>query len=416
MMNRDLWKEILASLKSNVLRTMVTAFGVFWGIFIMVLLLAASRGFETGIKHKFSGIATNSLFVWAQKTSMEYQGMPKNRWYRFNLKDEQAIKENVKGLKVVSPRNDFNTNIVHGLKSGSFNVEGNTAQFLTQIAIKLTQGRYVNQEDIDQKRKVAVLGWALIDELYEKDEPVIGSYIQIKGVNFKVVGVYKDTSIEGNNNVQAQQKIHIPFNTFSQVFNMADQVNYFFITAEDGQSVSKLKEQIIDVLQKNHKINPLDKRAIGNFDLNSQFEKFNLLFTTLTAVSFFVGLMILLSGVIGISNIMLIVIKERTKEIGIRRALGATPYVIKKQILLESVFLTVLSGMGGISFATLLLSLVNIWIDGLDPFEIMVINPTVSISTVLLLFGILIIFGLFAGMIPARKAVKMKPIDAIRTE
>lgn len=414
--NKDLWNEIISSLKSKPGRTMVTAFGVFWGIFIMVLLLSAARGFETGIKHKFSGIATNSIFVWAQKTSMEYKGMPKNRWYRFDTKDVEALQENVKGLKVVSPRNDFTTSIVHDLKEGSFPVEGNKPQFLNQIALKMTQGRFLNQDDLEQKRKIAVIGVGLLDELFDKGEEVIGSFIQIKGVNFKVVGVYKDTSIDGQQNVRAQQKIHIPFNTFSQVFNFGDRVNYFFITGEDGQPVTELKEQIISTLQKMHKINPKDKRAIGNFDLNDRFEKFNMLFVTLKAVSFFVGLMILISGVIGISNIMLIVIKERTKEIGIRRAIGATPYMVKKQILLESVFLTILSGMAGVSFATLILFLVNLKLDSMDAYDLMILNPSIELKLLAIIFIVLIISGLLAGMIPARKAVKMKPINAIRTE
>lgn len=414
--NKDLWSEIIASLKSNGTRTLITAFGVFWGIFIMVLLLSASRGFETAIKFKFSGVATNSVFVWAQKTSMAYKGMSKNRWYRFDINDVDVIKNNVKGLKVVSPRNQFSAVVTHGLKSGNFNVEGNMPMLIEQVSLKLTQGRFINQEDIEKKRKVVVLGWALIKELYEKDAQVLGSYIQVKGVNFKVVGVYKDTSMGGKKNIQNQQKLHLPFNTFSQVFNFGDRVNFFFITAEKGESVTDLKDKIIKVLQKKHTINPKDKRAIGSFDLNKMFNKFQMLFKTLNGVSFFVGMMVLISGIIGISNIMLIVIKERTQEIGIRRALGATPFVIKKQILLESVFLTVLSGMAGVSFATFVLFLINLKLDTLDPYDSMMINPVVDISTLLVVFLVLVLFGLLAGVIPANKAVKMKPVNAIRTE
>ncbi|NIJ45586.1 putative ABC transport system permease protein [Wenyingzhuangia heitensis] len=416
LFHRDLWVEILSSLKSNGARTFVTAFGVFWGIFIMVLLLSAASGFETGIKSKFKGIATNSIFIWTQKTSLEYKGMPRNRWYHFDIQDAQAIKDNIKGLRIVSPQNNFTTEIKHITKEGSFKVEGNAPEFLGQKALKLTQGRFINQKDIDQKRKIAIIGWGLIDELYEKGEDVIGSFIKIKGVNFKVVGVFKDTSINGQKNIRAQQNVHIPFNTFSQVFNFGDRVNYFFITADDDQSATELKNKIITLLQTRHKINPKDKRAIGNFDLNEQFEKFNMLFATLKIVSFFVGIMILISGVIGISNIMLIVIKERTKEIGIRRALGATPMVIKKQIILESVFLTILSGMAGVSFASLILFFVNLKIDSMDPVDLMILNPIINLPTLFTIFIILVFFGLLAGLIPANKAVKMKPINAIRTE
>lgn len=414
--NKDLWIEIIASLKANKLRTIVTAFGVFWGMFIMVLLLSFSSGFETGLKYKLKGVATNSIFVWAQRTSMEFEGMSKNRRYNFTLEDAKSLKEQVKGLKVVSPQNSFNTLIKHNLKDGSFKVEGNAPEILTQTALKLTQGRFINQNDIDQKRKIAVIGWALVDELYKKSEKIIGSFIQIKGVNFKVVGVYKDISMRGQKNIRMQQSIHIPFNTFSQVFNYGNKVNYFFITAEDDQPASEIKEKIISVLKKVHKIHPKDKRAIGNFDLSSFFEKFEMLFLTLKGVSFFVGMMILISGVIGISNIMLIVIKERTKEIGIKRALGATPYVIKKQIIIESIFLTFISGMGGVCLSVLILFFVNLFIDGTDPLEAQILNPIINVPTLLILFTILLFFGLLAGLIPAQKAVKMKPINAIRTE
>ncbi len=416
LFSKDLWSEIIAALKSNGTRTFITAFGVFWGIFIMVLLLATSRGFETGVKHKFSGIATNSIFLWAMSTSKEYKGLPKNRSIHFNMEDMKAIKDNVKGVRVVSPSNSFSAVITHGLRQGSFNVEGKTPDFTIQQAVKLTQGRFINQNDINLKRKVAIIGWALIDEFFEKGETVLGSFIKVKGVNFKVVGVYKDTSIFARGDVSAQQKVYLPFNTFSQVFNISGKVGSFMITGYDDVSISKVKEDVISVLKKRQNIHPEDKNAIGNFDLNSRFEEFNMLFKTLSGVSFFVGLMILLSGVIGISNIMLIVIKERTKEIGIRRALGATPGIVKKQILLEAVFLTILSGMAGVSFSVLILFIANLQLDAIDPFDTMVLNPIISITTLFIIFLTLIIFGLLAGMIPARQAVKMKPINAIRTE
>lgn len=416
LFNRDLWVEILASLKSNKLRTIITSFGVFWGVFIMVVLMSTASGFENGVKHKFQGIATNSLFIWAQRTSMEYKGMSKNRRFNFDVKDAESIQQKVKGLKAVSPQNSFTTFIQHNLKDGEFEVEGNAPEILLQKSLKLTQGRFVNQHDIDLKRKVAVIGWALIDELFEKGENIIGSFIKIKGVNFRVIGVYKDTSMNGQRNVSEQQKIHIPFNTLSQVFNYGDNVGYFFITADDTTPVTTIKKEIISLLQKRHQINPKDKRAIGNFDLNEEFEKFNMLFITLKAVSFFVGLMVLLSGVIGISNIMLIVIKERTKEIGIRRALGATPFVIKKQILTEAVFLTLLSGMAGVTFATVLIFIANTIIDSKDPNDLLILNPAIPLFNLFIVFIVLGFAGLLAGMIPAQKAVKMKPIDAIRTE
>ena len=416
LFQKDLWSEIIHSLKANGFRTIVTAFGVFWGVFILVLLLSASSGFQTGVLNKFKGTATNSIFVWTQKTSMPYKGLPQNRMFRFKIQDAEAIKNHIKGIKVVSPQNNASANVSHYLKNGEFKIEGDFPEILLQKSLKSIEGRFINQLDIDHDKKIAVIGWALVDELFKKGEEVIGSYITIKDIAFKVVGIYKDTSMRGKNDIEQQKAIHIPFTTFSKIFNRSNKVGSFYITAQDNIAITDLKEDILTLLRKRHKINPKDRRAIGDFDLNSFFVKFKGMFIALKGVSYFVGFLILLSGIIGISNIMLIVIKERTKEIGIKRALGATPSLIKKQILLESVVLTILSGMCGIIFSALVLYIANKQIDAIDPMDRMISNAVIGIPTVIIIIIILVIFGLLAGIIPAQKAVKMKPIDAIRTE
>lgn len=419
--NRDLWKEILESMSSNGFRTIITAFGVFWGIFILVLLLSTTKGLKNGIKKQFEGTSTNSLFIWAQSISKSYKGKPKNRRYHFNLKDADAILKNVKGLKTVSPRNRLGgwgaSNVItHNLNTASFSVEADFPEILTQRALKIQEGRFINQSDIDLKRKTAVLGWASIDELYQKGEKVVGSYIKIQGVSFKVVGIYKDVSIRGKQNIDNQKNIHVPFTTFSQLFNRGDRVGFFFITGEEGTPITDVKEEILTIIRKSHDIHPKDDRAIGSVDLNAFFSKFNKLFIALKLVSYFVGLLILGSGVIGISNIMLIVIKERTKEIGVRRALGAAPGNIRKQILYESLFLTLISGMAGVSFAAFIAFLVNTYLDKNPDGDIILWNPSVDLSTVGIALVILTVCGLLAGLIPAQTAIKIKPIEALRTD
>lgn len=416
LFEKDLWREIFHSLKANGFRTVVTAFGVFWGVFILVLLLSASSGFQTGVLNKFEGTSTNSIFVWIQKTSIPYKGLPKNRTYRFKIQDAEAIKNHIKGIKVVSPQNSITTTTSHYLKNGEFKIEGDFPEILLQKSLKSTQGRFINQLDINSSKKVAVIGWAVVDELFKKNEQVVGSYINIKGIAFKVIGVYKDTSMRGRSDIEQQKAIHIPFTTFSKTFNKGNKVSNFYITAEDNFPITDLKEDVLALLRKRHKIHPEDDRAIGHFDLNSFFVKFNMMFTALKGVSYFVGILILMSGIIGISNIMLIVIKERTKEIGIKRAIGATPGIIKKQILLESVVLTLISGMCGVIFSAFILYIANKQIDAIDPMDRMISNAVINIPTVIIIILILVVFGLFAGVIPAKKAVKMKPIDAIRTE
>jgi putative ABC transport system permease protein len=420
LFSRDSWAEILEALSSNWFRTVLTAFGVLWGIFILVILLAAGNGLENGIKQGFAGMATNSMFMWSQTASQPYKGLPKGRRYNFRTEDVAAIKREVPGLRFVSPRNQLggfrgSNNVVRGLQTGAFNVYGDYPEIIQQQPMNITSGRFINYSDINEKRKVAIIGSGVQSALYDPGEKVIGSYIKINGVNFMVIGTYKK---KGNNGdpEEMQKEIYIPFTSFSQAFNMADIVGWMAITAEDGYSITNLKSQIFDVIKTRHTINPNDDRAVGSFDLYQEYSKITGLFSALNFVAYFVGILVLLSGIIGISNIMLIVVKERTKEIGIRRALGATPWGIRAQILLESIFLTIISGMAGIVLATAVLWLVNHQLSGMDTSEMMFINPSVNIGVVGVALAILIISGLLAGLIPAQNAIKVKPVEALRTE
>lgn len=420
LFSRDSWAEIIEALSSNWFRTVLTAFGVLWGIFILVILLAAGNGLENGIKQGFEGMATNSMFMWSQTASQPYKGLPKGRRYNFKTQDVAAIKQQVQGLRFVSPRNQLggfrgSNNVVRGLQTGAFNVYGDYPEIITQQPMSITSGRFINYSDINEKRKVAIIGSGVQTALYAPGEEVIGSYIKINGVNFMVIGTYKK---KGNNGdpEEMQKEIYVPFTSFSQAFNMADIVGWMAITAEDGYSITNLKSQIFDVIKTRHTIHPNDDRAVGSFDLYQEYSKITGLFTALNFVAYFVGILVLLSGIIGISNIMLIVVKERTKEIGIRRALGATPWGIRAQILLESIFLTIVSGMAGIVLATAVLWLVNQQLSSMDTSEMMFINPSVNIGVVGVALAILIVSGLLAGLIPAQNAIRVKPVEALRTE
>lgn len=421
MFSRDNWNEILEALTANWFRTLLTAFGVLWGIFILVILLAAGKGLENGVKQGFGGIATNTMFMWTQTPSKPYKGLPKGRNYNFKTGDVEAIWQNVPDLRFVSPRNQLggfggNNNVVRGLKTGAYNVYGDYPEVIQQEPMDITSGRFVNQSDIKDNRKVAVIGEGVKREMYEANEEVIGSYIKIQGVNFMVIGTYKKKGNNNGNAEEGQKQIYVPFTAFSQAFNMGDRVGWMAITALDGTSITSVKSQIIDVIKERHSIHPDDDRAVGNFDLFQEFSKVNGLFIALKAVAYFVGILVLLSGIIGISNIMLIVVKERTNEIGIRRALGATPWAIRGQILMESIFLTIISGMAGIALATGVIALVNAQLSGMDTSEMMFLNPSVDLRVVFTALTILIISGLLAGLIPAQNAIKIHPVDALRTE
>ncbi|WP_047246357.1 ABC transporter permease [Maribacter thermophilus] len=419
MLNKDRWKEIIEVLSRNVFRTLATAFGVGWGIFILIILLAAGKGLENGIRADFGDIATNTMFMWSRSTTKSYKGLPKGRRYNFKLEDVKAINDKVPNLRFISPRNQLGgfgggNNVVRGLKTGAFNVYGDYPEIIKQEPMTITQGRFINHNDIEAKRKVAIIGEGVKNELYDKGEPILGTYIKIQGVNFMVVGSYKKKNNDGDGE-EGQKEIFIPFTSFSQAFNMGDNVGWMAITAKDGSSISNLKERIVNVVKENRKIHPEDKRAVGYFDLYEQFNRVESLFGALRWVAYFVGVLVLLSGIIGVSNIMLIVIKERTKEIGIRRALGEDPWSIKKQILMESIFLTIISGMTGIIFGAAFIYGINAVLDSVGPVD-MFVNPSVGIGVVAVALMILIVSGLLAGFIPAQSAIKVRPIEALRTE
>ncbi|MBS7252647.1 ABC transporter permease [Flavobacterium branchiicola] len=421
MFSKDNWDEILQALTANVFRTVLTAFGVFWGIFILVILLAAGKGLENGIKKGFDGIATNTMFMWSQTTSKAYKGLPKTRRYDFRNSDVAALKAALPDLLYVSPRNqlgDFNgsNNVVRGTKTSAFTIYGDYPELIKQEPMDITNGRFINQQDITEKRKVCVIGRGVISELYGKEEEAVGTYIKINSINFMVVGVYKSKQ-QGGNAEQNQKNIFIPFTTFQQAFNYGDKVSWMALTAKDETSITDLKPKILELIKALHSVNPADERAVGNFDLYEQFNKVQSLFNILNFIAFFVGTLVLISGVIGISNIMLIVVKERTKEIGIRRALGATPAAIRGQILAESIFLTIISGMFGIAVATGIIAILNMVLDSMPPdSNTMFANPSVDLGVVFVALLILVGAGLLAGFIPAQTAINVKPIDALRTE
>ena len=418
MFNRDRWKEIIQVLTTNWFRTVLTAFGVFWGILILIILLSAGKGLENGIKADFGDVATNTMFMWTRSTTKAHMGLPIGRRFNFKTEDVQTLRQNFPQLSYISPRNQLggfggNNNVVKGIKTGAYNVYGDYPEIIKQEPMAITMGRFINQNDINENRKIAVIGAGVKDELYEQGEDIIGSYIKIQGVNFMVVGTYKKNN--NGDGEEGQKEIYVPFTAFSQAFNRGNNVGWMAITAEDGTSISDLKEGIVTELKAIHKVHPEDTRAVGYFDLYERYSRVESLFGAMSFVAYFVGILVLISGIIGVSNIMLIVVKERTKEIGIRRALGENPWSIKKQILMESIFLTIISGMTGIIFGALFIYGVNALLDANGPVD-MFMNPSVSLGVVSSALVILIVSGLLAGFIPAQSAIKVRPIDALRTE
>jgi putative ABC transport system permease protein len=419
MFSRDRWIEIIEAMNANRFRTLLTAFGVFWGIFILVLLLALTNGLRNGVAADFGNFATNSMFMWSQGTSKPYKGLPKGRFFSFKLEDVAVLREQVPELKYISPRNQLGgfrgaNNVTRKAKTGAYNIYGDYPEFIKQQPMDITAGRFISYSDIEEKRKICIIGVDVVKGLYDLGEEPIGSYIKINGINFLVVGTFKNPKSSGDQEEEANT-IFIPFTTFSQAFNRADNVGWMAITANDDVQITDVKERVFTIMREQRKVHPEDLRAIGHFDLAKEFSKIMGLFSILGLVGYVVGGLVLLSGAIGVSNIMLIVVKERTKEIGVRRALGASPWNVKSQILMESLTLTILSGMWGIACAAGMIWLLNFALAQAGPVDNFA-NPSVNIGVILVALTILLVSGLLAGLIPATRATQMKPVDALRIE
>ncbi len=413
---RDNWQEIFATIRKNKLRTFLTMLGVFWGIFMLVVMLGAGNGLRNGIMQDFGGTATNSFYIWTQTTTKSYKGMKPGRNFNYNLDDYKALLQ-IPELDVVSPMNQSGgyegaSNVVHGLKAVAAQIQANYPN-TTQIAqVKISEGRFLNDNDIKESRKICVIGPRIAETLYKKDEKIIGSYIRINGVYFKVVGL---TAIgaSGDEGRQQAQRISVPFSSFQKAFNFGDIVGWFAIKSKDNISADISEKKVIAVLKERHKIAPEDLKAIGHFNLENEYNKLQGLFMGISFLIWVVGIGTLLAGVIGISNIMLIVVKERTKEIGVKRALGAVPSQIIGQIVIESVFLTSIAGYFGLVSGVFILEALD---SAIGKSGEMFTNPTVDLNIALIALTVLIVSGAIAGLIPASKAIAIKPVEALRTE
>lgn len=422
MFDRDKWHEIGVVLGRNKLRTFLTAFGVFWGILMMVIMLGSGNGLMNGAQAGFGGTVTNSMFMWTQQTSMAYKGFKRGRYFNMRNGDIEAVKNSVAGLDIISPRCQAggyrgSDNVTHGTKTGAFNIHGDYPQFLEIEPMDIVEGRFINEIDIKEKRKVCFIGREVYNTLYEPGEDFLGSYIRAQGVNYKVVGMYKSKVDDPNRAEEQEKSIIIPLTTFQQAYNWGDIIGWVAITAKPNVAVSQVGEQIKQVIKERHSIHPDDERAFGSWNKEEAFNRMIGLLTGINILSFVVGALTLFAGAIGVSNIMLITVKERTKEFGVRRAIGAPPITIITQVMLESVTLTVVAGVLGVVAGVWLLEMVTVFMNSSAGAEGgMFRNPGVKLPIVLISLMILVVCGLIAGIIPARRAVSIKPVDALRAE
>ncbi|MCK0155550.1 ABC transporter permease [Cellulophaga sp. F20128] len=411
------WQEIFGSIGKNKTRTIITVIGVLWGIFIYIALAGAAKGLDNGFERAFESTAMNSMFVWAQSTSMPYEGFKTGRPLQLKLKDVNTLKNRIPEIQYIAPRNAKGVfggapaTVVRGQKTGTSPVYGDYPIY-TKIATKkiFDGGRFINDADIDQARKVVVIGERTQKEIFEIGENPIGEFIKVDNIYFQIVGVHK--FIPGGG-FESETDMYIPYTTYKKLYNTGDNVDWLTIAAYDDADVIQAEKDVKNVLKSIHRVNPDDERAFGAFNLGEIFKRITGFAKGLTFLSLIVGIATILAGVISIGNILLISVKERTKELGVRRALGATPSEVRNQIILESVFLTIVAGILGIILGAMVLRLIDYLTQGTDfPYT----NPTLPIPYVLGALAIMVILGTLIGLIPAQRAVSIKPIDALREE
>jgi len=416
MFDRERWNEVMMTLRRNKLRSFLTMLGVAWGIFMLVVMLGMGNGLKNAVLGGFDGFATNSAFLWTMPTTKPWAGFQRGRRFNFDNEDTRLIREQVPGIETLSPQLQLGgwrggNNVNYGNKTAAFSIYGSEPDVIKVEAVRVVEGRFLNALDLHDERKVCVIGEQVVDRLFEQEDPM-GKYIRISGVYFKVVGrMRKKSSAQMGDNPDA--KIYVPFTTFQKAFNSMNIVHWYNLIAKPGVQVSEVERGVKKLMARKHKVDPTDENAFGSFNMQDMYQKMNLLFLAISSISWTVGIFSLLAGAIGIGNIMLVSIKERTKEIGVRRSLGATPRNITGQIMQEALTLILIAGYFGLLAGVGVLEGARaITGEGSDFFK----NPGVGIGTALVAFGVLVVSGLFAGFLPARRALAIKAVDALRAE
>lgn len=407
----DTYKEILDTLTRNKSRSILTGFGVFWGVFMLVGLFGGGKGLEELLSKNFEGFATNSAIIFAENTTKPYAGYRKGRHWSMEYKDVDRLKAQVPELDVVSPMVVLGgNNAVFNDKKTSCYVKGVLPEYARVETPKLRYGRFLNDMDMQQHRKVCVIGKNVYKSLFPGGGDPCGQLLRVDSIYYSVVGV---DYASGNMTVggSTDESIVIPITLMQQAYNLGNTVHLISVTGKPGVKMSSLTTRIRGVIARSHRVDPTDEKAISMFNSEAMFSMVDNLFSGVNFLIWLVGIGTLLAGAIGVSNIMMVTVRERTTEIGIRRAIGATPRNILSQIISESILLTAVSGMSGLLFAVVILQLAELanTTDGIVSSHFQ-IGFWTAIGAVVLLS----ILGILAGLAPAARAMSIKPVDAMR--
>lgn len=409
MFDIDKWQEIFATIRKNKLRTFLTGFSVAWGIFMLIILLGSGNGLQNGVEYQFKADATNTIWLYPGSTTMAFQGMKPGRQINFTNEDYSFVKENFPGVEEIAARYYFWQNRIISYKKqfGSFDLICVHPAMQQIENITVTQGRLLNEIDLQRHRKVVIIGQPVRDALFKNGENPLGEYIRVNGVPFLVVGVFTDRSDRD------QQRLYLPISTAQMIFNGGNKINNLTITTNISVEESEILEQSLRTkLAKIHRFNSEDKSALYIGNTIREFKQFQNLFTGIKIFVIVIGLFTIIAGVVGVSNIMIIVVNERTKEIGIRKAIGATPWSIIFLIIFESVIITAFAGYIGLVGGIGLLELVSKFMPASEFFRNPEVDFTIAVSATL----VLVFAGVLAGLFPAVKAARIRPVIALRDE
>jgi putative ABC transport system permease protein len=420
MIDVDKWREIFSTLNRHKLRTALTAFGVFWGIFMLTVLLGAGKGLENGVDEGFPRV-TNLVWLWSQGTTqIPYQGMPIGRNIRFEPADIAGIEKNVPSVGMIQGQNNVGVwggsppYTVHKSKNGAFSVQGGFEGVEDVNSMRIVEGRSINELDVRERRKVALIGQRVRDQLFVPGEKVVGSQITVNGISLDVIGVFK--SLSNGQEQQEEERIYLPNDTLRYAFNQVGNIGSMVFAPKPGLHARVAEEDVKKYLAQRKKVSPDDKGVFGSFNLQDEHDKVQGLFTGIRVFSWIVAVGTILAGAIGVGNIMLIVVKERVREIGLRKALGATPASIVMMIMQESLFLTVVAGYSGLVVGALLLEGIAKLVQSAGGKAGFFGPPEIEFGTALVALAVLIVAGVLASLMPAAKAAAVNPIVALQDE
>ncbi len=416
MFDIDTWQEIGHTIMRNKVRSMLTAFGVFWGILMLIILVGLGQGLDRGVKDRIGGMATNSVFLWSNSTSQAYKGFKSGRFWRMRNDDIEALRTKFPVIEHISPL-QMTWSTPMKFKSGEekYSLRGLSASYFDINPVEMLSGRYINDIDVLQNRKVCVLGPSAYRYFFPAGGDPTGQYIQINGIYYVIIGHFNVLAEWVRMNGNPADEVHIPYTTFQQVQNEGDQLHSLCFTFRSGEKYTDHADDIKFFIKQRHLVSPTDERALFVMDTSKMFEQMQMVIFGLQALIWIVGLGTLLGGVVGVSNIMLISVRERTLEIGIRRALGARPVQILQQIMHESLILTFIAGAAGLLTGVgVLVALEPVFANMNDnvPMHLQAISFPTAIAALL----VIILCGLVAGILPALRALDIKAIDALRDE